>query len=236
MQSINMKLWNCHCGTGKNCGSCLYGTYHYCKVCGKTKPGHRSASCPEKLNKVHFSTPLYITNLKYKEPMPSIITKKATYLGLEPKHKNGFVLIFNKGLDGHWFVLLQKRGPYMFMPNHIGAIGGCKEKSETDLEAVIRETNEELGYLLNPSLLLKFNESDKCGWYMTNEFINKNILHRQKSIYELGNAPSFKIPNGLAPPPYGHFWINIIDCSDFLKKQERMTGLEKYIYEASKYI
>lgn len=236
MYSINMKLWDCHCGTGKNCGSCPYGTYHYCINCFKIKPEHTLDKCPEKLKKVHFSTPLYINNLKYKEHMPSIISKKATHLGLEPKHKNGFVLIFNKGLDGHWFVLLQKRGPYMFMPNHIGAIGGRKENDETDLDAVIRETNEELGYLLNPSLLLKFNENEKCGWYMTNEFINKNNFDRQKTINELSNAPSFKVPNGLAPPPYGHFWINIIECNDFLKKQERMNGLEHKIFQACKYI
>ena len=237
MYSVNMKLWDCNCGTGKNCGSCPYGTYHYCTNCKKSKPGHLLENCPEKKRKVHFSnTSLYIVLSKNKEHYPSTISKKSLYLGLEPKNKNGFVFIFNKSSDNNWYILLQKRSPNVFMPNHIGVPGGRKKENETDLDVVIRETYQDVGYLLDISQLLKFTENDNCSWYMTTEYIHKYKLVGKQTIEELGDAPQFKTPPKLCDAPYGHFWIKLSESAEYLQSQERMIGLEQKIYQACKYI
>lgn len=235
MYSINMKLWDCHCGTGKNCGSCPYGTFHYCTKCYKIKSGHKEESCPFNKN-VNFSVgPIYIpSNDVYKLINKSSVIKPR--VGLDVANKNGLVIIFNKSMDNKLFVLLQMRGPNKAVcPNAFGVPGGKRENNETDLDAVIRETYEEVGYSLDPNKLIKFKESNKCGWFVTCEYIYEYKLTRKPAFNELGLAPFIEMPYGLANPPYGHFWINIKDIRNYFYKKEIMFGLEKNIYEASKY-
>lgn len=238
MYSINMKLWDCYCGTGKNCGSCSYGTYHYCTKCNKTKPGHKEESCH--LNKtVHFSSgPIYIpANEVYNFINGSKVIPEKKHTGLKPANKNGFVIIFNKSSNNNLYVLLQKRSSNNFVcPNGIGIPGGRKERDETDFEAAIRETYEETGYLLDINQLVKFRESKNCGWFMTTEYIYNHKLTKNQNFVELGSAPYIESPPGLAIPPYGHFWINIKDVGNYLSTQTKLIGLIKRIYEAVKYI
>lgn len=215
-----MKLWNCQCGTGKNCGKCPYGTYHYCYICNKIKPNHIANECPESKKKVRFSS-------------------KYDYIDsdMEPAFKNGFVLIYNKSSNGNWYVLLQKRNSKQIVaPNGIGVPGGRKEANENDLDAVIRETNEELGYNLEPTLLIKFREGKKCGWYFTKEQLIQSKFNVQKTCFELGQAPDLPIPEGLAVPPFGHFWLNIKDVSKYLNDKPKLIGLDHVILNANKYI
>lgn len=91
-------------------------------------------------------------------------------------------------------VLLQKRTlDAPTLPGYWAFFGGGLEKNETPLEAVVRETQEELGYSLNnPTFLLEkvFYINDKVGFMSV--FIEKYFEGDEKLIcYEGENFEWF---------------------------------------------
>ncbi len=138
------------------------------------------------------------------------------------KSKNGFVVIFKKSpRTKEWYALIQYRSDSMTrMPGFLGTPGGRYEDDEDSLQAAVRETAEEAGFVFQPKDFTKFSEGKNCDWYA----IIKNDRpknHTYVDIVSMGeiqdtNKLIDKHPewNCLRAVTFGHFWMSVKNIDD----------------------
>lgn len=99
-------------------------------------------------------------------------------------HKTGVVVIIRKGEK--YLLVKQNKEPYK---NFWAPVHGTVELYETDKEAVVRETLEEVGILVRPIVKLKTSEADykvkKLHWWLV-EYLQGDIVIDLEEISEYG--------------------------------------------------
>ena len=71
------------------------------------------------------------------------------------------------------------------MPGFIGCPGGRYEGEEDSLQAVVRETEEETGWIFKQESFTKINEGKNCDWYFVIK-IDKPKNHTYTDIKTIG--------------------------------------------------
>jgi 8-oxo-dGTP pyrophosphatase MutT (NUDIX family) len=150
------------------------------------------------------------------------------------KSKNGFALILKKfPKTDSWYVLLQYRSQTMTrMPGFIGCPGGRYEGEEDSLQAVVRETEEETGWIFKQESFTKINEGKNCDWYFVIK-IDKPKNHTYTDIKTIGEIQdtnkliskhrNWKCIRSMTP---GHFWMPI-ESIDQLIQHRGIDGKTK---------
>jgi 8-oxo-dGTP pyrophosphatase MutT (NUDIX family) len=138
------------------------------------------------------------------------------------KSKNGFVIIFKKSpRTKEWYVLIQYRSNSMTrMPGFLGTPGGRYEDDEDSLQAAVRETTEEAGFVFEPKHFTKFSEGKNCDWYT----VIKNDRPKNHSYVDIVSMGEIQDTNilidrhpewkCLRAVTFGHFWMSIKDINN----------------------
>ena len=146
----------------------------------------------------------------------------------EPRKVNGQAIVLRESSSGY-DVLLQLRSMSMkVMPGHLAALGGCRDRTDSDSrETALREVVEECGLVAKCVSVgpLKFAEGAKCDWYVM--VLREPSFEKAKSRWECGDIKSVKelLPKSFQVADcYGHAWIPTSDMGQIDGKMALMGG------------